>query len=162
MNNTLKKIIAHLINLKLSICTCESMTGGLLASYFTNIDNSSKVFKGSIVAYDTNIKINLVKVRKELIDEYGTISQECANAMANNIKRIFASDISISVTGNASLIGPVENKPAGLAYVTIYVFDKKHEFCFKSKIAKTREEIKHECCFFIFEQLWNLIKNLKQ
>ncbi|MBQ6970415.1 CinA family protein [bacterium] len=153
MNTTLKKIISHLINLKLSICTCESMTGGLLASYFTDIDNSSKVFKGSIVVYGTNIKMNLVKVTKDLIDKYGTISQECANSMASNIQRIFASDLAISVTGNASLTGPVENKPAGLAYVTIYVFDKKHEFCFKSEIAKTRQEIKHECCFFIFEQL---------
>lgn len=162
MNDTLPKIVTHLIDLKLSICTCESMTGGLLASYFTNVDNSSKVFKGSIVAYDTNIKINFVKVKKELIDECGTISQECANVMASNIKRMFASDLAISVTGNASLTRPIENKPAGLAYITIYVFDKKYEFCFKSKIAKTREEIKHECCFFVFEQLWNLIKNLKQ
>lgn len=153
MNNTLKKIINHLIELKLSICTCESMTGGLLASYFTDVDNASKVFKGSIVSYDKNIKIDLVKVPKDLINEYGTISQECANAMAKNIKRIFSSDLAISITGNASLTGPVENKPTGLAYITIYIFDKKHEFCFQSKFAKTREEIKHECCFFVFEQL---------
>lgn len=162
MSDTLKKIVTHLIDLDLSVATCESMTGGLLASYFTDIDGSSKIFKGSIVSYDTNIKIDLVKVSKDLIDEYGTISPECANAMALNVKKILASDIAISITGNASLNSPVENKPTGLAYITIYLFDKKYEFCFESKIAKTRQEIKQECCFFIFEQLWNLIKDLKK
>lgn len=156
-----QKIVNFLLEANLTISTCESMTGGLLASQIVAIENASKVFLGGFVSYSKQSKKNIVGIPKKIIDQYGTISQECALSMAINTQKKFKSDISISITGNASLNNPDENKQSGIAYITICYLKNRYNFFYQKHLAKTREEIQLECTKFVFHQLFHLIQKKK-
>ena len=102
-----------------TISTCESFTGGLFAALLTEVPGASSVFKGSVVSYANEIKIRVVNVPPELIETYGSVSEETASAMAKNTWQLMKSDYCISFTGNA---GPsaLEGKIAGSVYMAIY------------------------------------------
>jgi nicotinamide-nucleotide amidase len=101
-----------------SICVAESLTGGGLAEALTSLPGSSEVFKGSITAYQAQIKISLLKVPTELISEFGVVSEEVAAAMAGGAKNLMASTWSISTTGVAGP-GPSDGVAAGTVWVAI-------------------------------------------
>lgn len=147
-------IINLLKELNYTISSCESITGGLFSKEITDIPNASQIFKGSIICYTNEIKINFVGIKKEIIEKFGVISPECALAMAQNIKKKFKTNVAISFTGNA---GPdtSENKPVGLVYLAL-VFDKFF-LIEKLKLHGTREEIRNQV---VSQAKEILIKNL--
>lgn len=83
-----------------TLSIAESCTGGRLSSAITSIKGSSAIFKGAIVPYSIEAKINILGVRKEIIDFYDVISKETAIAMAENCLLKMNSTYAISVTGN--------------------------------------------------------------
>lgn len=99
----------------LTIATMESCTGGLLASTITDSPGSSSVFRGGIVSYDTEVKIQY-GVPREIVEQHGVISSECAKAMAAAVRRVLATDVGVGVTGVA---GPdtQEEKPVGTMHI---------------------------------------------
>ena len=101
-----------------SICVAESLTGGGLAEALTSLPGSSEVFKGSITAYQSQIKISLLKVPAELISEFGVVSEEVAAAMAGGAKDLMDSTWSISTTGVAGP-GPSDGVASGTVWVAI-------------------------------------------
>ena len=101
-----------------SICVAESLTGGGLAEALTSLPGSSEVFKGSITAYQAQIKISLLKVPAELISEFGVVSEEVAAAMAGGAKDLMDSTWSISTTGVAGP-GPSDGVASGTVWVAI-------------------------------------------
>ncbi len=101
-----------------SICVAESLTGGGLAVALTSLPGSSEVFKGSITAYQSQIKSLLLKVPAELISEFGVVSEEVAAAMAGGAKDLMDSTWSISTTGVAGP-GPSDGVAAGTVWVAI-------------------------------------------
>ncbi len=110
-------VVNSLINESLTISFAESCTGGLLGHRITQVEGSSKAFKGGIVVYSNEAKVNQLKISQELLDEFGAVSQEVALEMAKNVKEVFNSDIGISVTGIAGPGGGTDDKPVGLVYV---------------------------------------------
>jgi nicotinamide-nucleotide amidase len=84
-----------------TLATAESCTGGQLANAITQVPGASAYFKGSVVCYATQSKIDVLNVDKALIQKYSVVSEEVAQAMALNAKKIFHSDYAISTTGNA-------------------------------------------------------------
>ena len=76
----MKKLLAAYKEKGLTLGSVESMTGGLFSAKITGIPGSSAVFKGTIVTYVTEEKINIVGVKKETIDKFGTISLVSAAA----------------------------------------------------------------------------------
>jgi nicotinamide-nucleotide amidase len=86
---------------KQSIAFAESCTGGRLVSDLAQIAGASAFLKGGIVAYDTSIKIDVLKVEKSLIDEFSVVHEKVAEAMAKNIRKLMNSDIGVATTGNA-------------------------------------------------------------
>ncbi len=155
-----QQIIKQLNSLKLTISTCESMTGGMVANSLVQVENASKCFLGGFVSYSAFAKNKFAKVKQETIDRYGTVSNQCAKEMALGTQQAFNADIAISVTGNASNSNPIEGQPSGMAYVDIVIFDKLHEFKFESKY-QNRIDVINECTAFVLFQLWQLIKDLK-
>jgi PncC family amidohydrolase len=95
----------------------ESCTGGLLASTITDVPGSSAYFKGGFVSYTNEMKVAL-GVDAHLIEEFGAVSRQVAEAMAEAARRQLGADIGLSATGVA---GPdaLEGKPPGLAYIAI-------------------------------------------
>lgn len=114
----MEKVVSLLQELKHSLSCCESLTGGLFSKRLTDTPGVSVIFKGSIVAYTSEAKEKIVGVKREILNKYGTVSKECALAMAQNVRELFKSDVAISFTGNA---GPdaIEGKPVGLVYLAI-------------------------------------------
>ena len=91
---------------KKTISTAESCTGGNIAQMLTAIPGSSAYFKGSIVSYAKETKINVLKVSEETIKKYSVVSEEVAKEMALSIQKMMDTDYAISVTGNA---GPTKD-----------------------------------------------------
>ena len=130
-----KKIVDRLIKKKLTISTAESCTGGLLSSIITSVEGSSKVFKLGLVAYSNQSKIQVLKVLKNTIKKYGTVSEQVCLAMVRNLNKIGKTNISISITGIAGPSGGTKEKPVGLVYVGIKKGNKisVNKYLFKNK-----------------------------
>ena len=114
-----KKIVNRLIKKKLTISTAESCTGGLLSSAIISAAGSSKVFKLGLVTYSNSSKIKVLKVFKNIIRKYGTVSEQVCLAMVMNLNKISKTSISISITGIAGPNGGTKIKPVGVVYVGI-------------------------------------------
>lgn len=126
-----KKLIKDLFTLldekNLTISSVESFTGGLFGSSLTSVAGSSKYYLGSIISYNTNVKINLLNIDKELINKYTVVSAEVAYEMAKNGRKLLNSDICVSFTGNAGPGVCEGDKPAGLFYIGICYKNKNGE-----------------------------------
>ena len=84
-----------------TLAVAESCTGGCLAQTFTANAGASAYFKGGIVTYATESKVNMLGVPKELIEKHSVVSKEVAEVMAKSVLKRFGSDYAISTTGNA-------------------------------------------------------------
>ena len=108
-----------LIKTKTTISIAESCTGGLLSSKLTKLSGSSKYFKMGLITYSNNAKINILNIRKKVIDKYGAVSQECCKSMVENLSKLSKSKINVSITGVAGPKGGTINKPVGLVFIGI-------------------------------------------
>ena len=128
----MKKLVKELTKKKLKIAFAESCTGGMLASEITSISGASKVFDLGLVTYSNKTKIDILKVKKDIIKKYGAVSPECCEAMVNNLAKISKAQINVSITGIAGPKGGTKKKPVGLVYIGIRkgktLLIKKNEF----------------------------------
>ncbi|SFC52886.1 nicotinamide-nucleotide amidase [Nocardioides terrae] len=99
-----------------TVATAESLTGGRLAVRFTDVPGVSETYLGGAVTYATPLKASMLGVDAEIIDEFGVISSQCAEAMASGVRATTGATYGLSTTGVA---GPddQEGKPAGTVYV---------------------------------------------
>jgi nicotinamide-nucleotide amidase len=130
------------------LAIAESLTGGLLTSEFVSIPGASKVLLGSVTAYQNSIKQNLLAVPSIVLENYGAVSAEVAEAMAIGVRAHFAAAagipldqvIGIATTGVA---GPdaEAGKPIGLVYLGFSLPNLKN-LTKKLELAGTRSEIR--------------------
>jgi nicotinamide-nucleotide amidase len=99
-----------------TLATAESCTGGLISQRLTELAGASRFFIEGVAAYSNKAKIRVLGVAPEIIEQFGAVSAECAEAMAAGLRTRAETDFAISVTGVA---GPnaSEQKPAGTVYV---------------------------------------------
>jgi len=98
--------IEHIIHMLLldhgwTIATAESATAGLVASRLTSIPGSSSTFRGSIGAYASDIKVDLLGVSESLMREVGIVSEGTALAMARGVRKRLGADVGVAVAGSA-------------------------------------------------------------
>ena len=115
-----------------TLSTAESCTGGRLASKFTKAPGSSASFKGSVVCYSSESKIELLGVPKELIEKHSVVSAEVAKAMALGAREKFHTDFAISTTGNAGPTKGDSDAELGTVFIGIATPDgvNTHQFNF--------------------------------
>ena len=130
-----KKIVGLLKRKKLKISIAESCTGGLLSSAITSVSGSSKVFTLGLVAYSNQSKIKVLKVSKNIMRKYGSVSEPVCLTMVKNLSKISKTNISVSITGIAGPIGGTKIKPVGLVYVGIKKGNRTEikKYLFKNK-----------------------------
>ena len=135
LNNKSKKIVGLLKKKKLKISFAESCTGGLLSSSITSVSGSSKVFTLGLVAYSNLSKIKVLKVPKNIIRKYGSVSEQVCLTMVKNLSKISKTNISVSITGIAGPSGGTKTKPVGLVYVGIKKVNRTEvkKYLFKNK-----------------------------
>ena len=101
----------------LTVGTAESCTGGLLAKLLTDLPGSSAVFRGGVVSYTNGVKAGLLGVPQDLLDRYGAVSPQVAEAMARGAKASLGCDIALSTTGVAGPDADDRGNPIGLVYL---------------------------------------------
>ncbi|MCI2424898.1 CinA family protein [Candidatus Acetothermia bacterium] len=119
-NRMPEEILAELLSGKgWRIAVAESCTGGLLSHRITNIPGSSRYFLGGVITYANMTKEQLLGVPHLLLENYGSVSEETAIAMATGCKKLFASEIAIAITGIAGPAGGSKLKPIGSCYIAL-------------------------------------------
>ncbi len=138
MKKLSKKVINLLRKKKIKISFAESCTGGMLASSITAIRGSSKIFTLGLITYSNQSKINILKVRRNIIIKHGAVSYETCLSMVKNLSLISKTHISVSITGVAGPGGGTKSKPVGLVYVGVKKGKKIliKKYLFKSKKRK--------------------------
>ena len=116
--NDAEFIVSELTKRGESIGVAESITGGHLSGALIDIAGASNIFAGGIVAYSNLLKISDLKVSPELLDEFGAVSIEVAQAMALGAKAKFAATWGLSTTGVAGH-GPHNGREAGTVWIGI-------------------------------------------
>lgn len=99
---TLEFVVGKQLTLKnKTLATAESCTGGKIAQLIAGVPGASNYFKGSVVAYATEMKTKLLEVSLSTIEAHSVVSAEVAKEMAINCQKIFETDYAIATTGNA-------------------------------------------------------------
>jgi nicotinamide-nucleotide amidase len=119
-HETATSAITMLAARRLSVCTAESVTGGLVAAALTSVPGASATFRGAIVAYTADAKASLLGVPAALLDRVGTVHPDVAVAMARGAADQFGADAVIATTGVA---GPdrVDDHPVGRVHIAVIV-----------------------------------------
>lgn len=151
-----ESVLKVLKDRKLTIASAESLTGGLFADALISVPGASSVCLGGVVSYARSAKEKLLHIPSELIDAHGTVSKECAKAMALNVKAEIGADIGISFTGVA---GPdsTEGKTAGTVFIAIAILEEVHirEF----SLTGGRQTIRVQAVLKGMEMVRNLLKS---
>jgi len=101
-NETIESVVGKILTKQnKTVSTAESFTGGRVASLLSAVPGASSYFKGSVVSYATETKINVLGVSEEIIKKHSVVSAEVASAMALSVKNLLKTDYGIATTGNA-------------------------------------------------------------
>lgn len=116
--DTLEVVLGRLLVQKnKTIAVAESCTGGQIAQMITSVPGASAYFKGGVVTYATQSKIDILGVPKELIENYSVVSAEVAETMAARAKEIFGTDYAVATTGNAGPAKGDADADVGTVYI---------------------------------------------
>lgn len=137
-------------NLSLSIA--ESCTGGKVADLITSKSGASDFFEASFVTYSNEIKSKILKVKKETLETYGAVSNECVLEMVKGLNELTKTNISISISGIAGPAGGTKEKPVGTVYFG-FIIDGR-EYSFKKYFTGNREDIRQKSTYY---SLWKVL-----
>lgn len=100
------------------VATAESLTGGQLATRFTDSPGASTYYRGGVVTYATDLKTSFLGVPEPVIEEHGVVSADCAREMATRVRDLGGATYGLATTGVA---GPdeQEGKPVGTVFVAV-------------------------------------------
>ncbi|MBK5222567.1 MAG: competence/damage-inducible protein A [Acidimicrobiia bacterium] len=110
-------VVALLAERGLTLAVAESVTGGLIGSRITNVPGASKVFRGGVVAYASEVKFEVLDV-----PEGPVVTEEAAMAMADGVRRRLGADVGLAVTGVAGP-DPQEGLPPGTVFFGLALGD---------------------------------------
>ncbi len=124
-----------------TLATAESCTGGGIGAALTAIPGSSEVYKGGVISYTNWVKENILGVDGEMLAQYGAVSAQVAQAMAEGVRKYLQSDVAISVTGLAGPGGDDFGNPVGTVYIGYCDTNKQYakKYCFSGDREKVRQ-----------------------
>lgn len=139
-DDSIEVVLGRLMTEKrLTISTVESCTGGKIAATLSAVPGASKYFRGSVVSYATQAKIDVLDIDENLIIKHGVVSSEVASEMAKSIQIMMNSDYAIATTGNA---GPTkESGGAELGTVFIGIATPDEVFVEEFNFGQPREKV---------------------
>jgi nicotinamide-nucleotide amidase len=141
--NRLEAEVAQILLLqKHTIAVAESCTGGLIAFRLTNVPGSSAFFERGAVTYSNRSKTEMLSVPREVIKNYGAVSEQTAKVMAEEIRKQSGTDLGLAVTGIAGPTGGTSEKPVGTVFIALS-YDEGTE-CQKHLFLGNREAIRQK------------------
>ena len=116
----LEDVVGRLLrDMKATLATAESCTGGLIGHRITSIAGSSEYYLGGVVSYSNASKVRDLGVREDVLHQHGAVSQAVAEEMAVGVRQRFGSTLGLAVTGIMGPSGGTPDKPVGLVYVAV-------------------------------------------
>lgn len=117
-DKTLAEVLGTLLKEReLTVSCAESCTGGNIAHRITQQPGSSNYFLGSVVSYANDVKTNVLGVPQKYIDQYGAVSRQVVESMANGVSKLMRTDCSMSTSGIAGPDGGTKYKPVGTVWI---------------------------------------------
>ncbi|MEU2346212.1 CinA family protein [[Kitasatospora] papulosa] len=125
-----------------TLAVAESLTGGLVAAELTDVPGASQSFRGSVTAYATALKRDVLGVDGALLDERGAVDPSVAEAMASGVRRVLDADWGVSTTGVAGP-EPQDGKAVGTVFIAV---SGPHEVrkCVELRLNGGRADIRKE------------------
>ena len=155
MKHIVHQIHTLLLKNKKTIAIAESCTGGLLSSLLIKLSGSSQYFILGIVAYSNGAKKKVLGIPSSLITARGAVSKEVASSMAERIRKLANTDISIGITGIAGPSKGSPQKPVGTVFIALD--SKKKKICKKFRFSGTRFYIRKTAALKSLELLKEIL-----
>lgn len=118
MSSTATEVVRLLTVSGATLAVAESLTGGLVAAEITSVPGASKAFRGSVTAYATELKHQLLGVDATLLSERGAVDAQVAAQMAAGVRKVLGADWGIATTGVAGP-EPQDGQPVGTVFVAV-------------------------------------------
>jgi nicotinamide-nucleotide amidase len=151
------KLIRLLRDNSLTIAFAESMTCGLLAHLLSSVSGSAGVLQGSIVCYDEDVKITLLRIKPSLIQKHSAESRKVTDAMAKKLRQIIPADNHGANTGLAAGGGSdSRSKPVGTVFFSFYYQDSLYTL--KKRYYGTPRKIQEKACWDFYEIIYRAVK----
>ncbi|MDI9819145.1 MULTISPECIES: CinA family protein [unclassified Legionella] len=162
--NNLAHLLYQLTNklhlMQLQIATAESCTGGLIAGLLTDLPGSSAWFERGFVTYSNLAKEEMLGIQPALIQRYGAVSEQVAQAMAWGALECSAADISLAVTGIAGPDGGSVEKPVGTVCFAWAMRDFPVQSSRCRFPAVSRKKVRQRACRRALEGTITLLDNI--
>lgn len=147
-SDTPQSILHNLLPEKgMTLSAAESCTGGLVQKLITDNAGSSAYFKGGMVSYSNEVKISLLGVKDNTLQQFGAVSEETALEMAEGVRKLTDSDWGISTTGIAGPDGGSSEKPVGT--VCFGISGKADNYSYRTVFNGDRESIRFKASEYI-------------
>lgn len=159
-NETIEVVLGRLLTSnKQTISLAESCTGGKISQVISSVSGASKYYKGAVVCYDTQVKIDILGVSETLINEHSVVSAAVAIEMALQVQKRLKTDYAIATTGNA---GPTKgDSDAEIGTVFIAIATPKEVIVEEFNFGQPREKVIDRAVNKAFEMLRKeILKNL--
>jgi nicotinamide-nucleotide amidase len=136
---SIQEVIARkLLETGRSIALAESCTGGHISQLLTQMAGSSQYFLGSVVSYSNEMKLDALKVPEQIIQEYGAVSSQTVEAMAEGVRKLSNADLGLATSGIMGPAGGTDAKPVGFVWVGFSSKDKTASTSFQFRFDRKR------------------------
>ncbi len=153
-----KELVEHIFRIckekKYTIATAESITGGRIASAFTEISGSSTVFTAGVVCYSEHSKVHSAGVDIRLINEVGVYDEKIVAQMAERIAKRNVADIGVSTSGR------VDTGKVFFGFYIKGILLKTHIMNFNEKEIKSRASIQHDATTFALLYILDVLQKI--
>ncbi len=151
------EVIDKFSSANLSICTAESLTGGMICEVLTSVPGSSSVVLGGEVTYAIEAKRNILGVDGNLLDREGAVCGDVVVQMAEGARELNASDFCVSVSGIAGPGGAEAGKPVGTVYMALAGCEQCRVFRFS--FSGSRDDVRRKTCYCALCELLDALDN---
>lgn len=149
-------IVNTLTRRRQTIATAESCTGGAVADRLVRVPGVSAIFRGGVVAYNDDVKRELLDVPSQVLREHGAVSAETAVAMARGARRRLGADLAISTTGVAGPSGGTEEKPVGLVWFALVADGEPRTY--RATFPGDRSDIRTRATMAALSAIWRYLE----
>ena len=125
-----------------TLVSAESLTGGGIGAALTAVPGSSEVYKGGIISYTNAVKETVLGVPREILEQYGAVSQWTAECMASGVRKKLDADVAVSVTGLAGPGADEYGNPVGTVFIGYE--DVRHSVVEHFVFSGSREEVRNQ------------------
>lgn len=155
-DETMAAVVGRLLRERqATLSTAESCTGGTLAHRITEVAGASDYYKGGIVSYSNELKMNLLGVSAATLQQVGAVSEQTACEMAQGCRARLQTDFAVATTGIAGPTGATADKPLGTVWIAVAspTGVKANKYVFRTTRAQHQERTANQALFDLFAVL---------